>query len=168
MIKELPAKAIIRLIKIKRTIDTSDQQKESSKTGPISTIAHSQHPTEGRIGASPQRLAADKLSKHRADRQQHDLLGVGSQNFGLSGVPYRSDMVRGEGGYTCPIHGPSVQESFAKPRHSHTDPMDRYLAESPSARYAILPRSDHGQKTTYGDCTCPDITKSISNNHGHA
>lgn len=46
--------------------------------------------------------------------------------------------------------------------------MDRYLAEGPSERYAILHQPDAGTMSTYQGCRCIEMMESSIDTNGHA
>ena len=47
-------------------------------------------------------------------------------------------------------------------------PMDRYIAEGPSDRYAILPRSNCETGSTHNGCRCLELRQSYDTTHDRA
>ena len=105
-------------------------------------------------GPQPQRPYADKNFAYELDRMEHDLLGVGSHTFDNGNIQHRP--------YAAYL------EPFGVPHHCHISqgslvslgpsqglsPMDRFRAEGPSERNAILPRPDIGDISMYKCCQC--------------
>lgn len=86
---------------------------------------------------------------------------MGSQTLGASGVQHETRTARMEGAVACPYHGPILQERPTNPPSGHgLGPMDRYLAEGPSERYAILHRHDAATVSTYNGCRCLEMMQS--------
>jgi len=133
------------------------------------TTAYTQYGAEETVGLEPQRPSADILSTYRSNREEHKLLGVGSQ-FQTGNAQYESRPARVDEAYTCPYHGPMFQERLMNSRSSHgLGPMDRYLAEGPSERYAIIARPDaSGTLSRYNGCRCIEMMQSSINTNDYA
>ena len=67
----------------------------------------------------------------------------------------------------CPYHGPILQ---GRPTNAQSgqglSPMDRYVAEGPSERYAILPRPDGVKASTHNGCRCLELMQSNADAKG--
>ena len=125
------------------------------------TTAYTQHGAGETVGREPQRPSTDILSTYRSNREEQELLGVGSQHLQTSNTQYEFRTVRVNEIYACPYHGPILQERLMNSRSSQgLGPMDRYLAEGPSERYAILDRPDAGYLSTYKGCHCFEMMQS--------
>ena len=78
-------------------------------------------------------------------------------------------MARLEETLACPYHRSILQ---GRPTHALSGqglgPMDRYFAEGPSDRYAILHRPDTGNGTTHNGCRCLEIMQSNVDAKGRA
>lgn len=133
------------------------------------TTAYTQYGAEETVGLEHQRPSADILSTYRSNREEHKLLGVGSQ-FQTGNAQHESRPVHVDEAYTCPYHGPLLQERLMNSRSSHgLNPMDRYLAEGPSERYAIIARPDASEPLfTYKSCRCIEMMQSSIDTNEYA
>lgn len=125
------------------------------------TTAYTQYGAEETVGQQHQRPSADLLSTYRSNREEHRLLGMGSQ-FQKGNAQHDSRPVHVAEAYRCPYHGPMLQERLMNSRSSHElNPMDRYLAEGPSERYAIIARPDASEPLSmYKGCRCTEMMQS--------
>ncbi|KAK3169015.1 hypothetical protein OEA41_005463 [Lepraria neglecta] len=150
--------------------ETPDQQKGSGDPTFIAgTTAHTQCGAAETFGPEPQRPSADELSTYKSNREHHDLLGVGSQTFNTGDIQYKPRTARMEETSVCPYHRLILQERLTNPCSGQgLGPMDRYLAEGPSERYAILHRPDAGTMSTYKGCRCIEMMESSIDTNDHA
>ena len=107
------------------------------------------------FGPGPQPPLADRLSTYKSEKQYRDLLGVGSQAFNEGNIQYESRTARMAGTSMCAYHRSILQEGLTNLRPGQElGPMDRYLAEGPAERYAIVHRPDLSIMSTYNGCRC--------------
>ena len=133
------------------------------------TTAYTQYGVTETFRPEPQRQSANKLSPYRSTIEHRDLAGGDSQAFGTSSIQNEPRTARLEEAFACPYHRSILQERPTNPRSGQAlSPMDRYLAEGPSERYAILHRPEAGKVSTYNGCRCLEIMQSSNDTNGHA
>ena len=133
------------------------------------TTAYTQYGVTETFRPEPQRPSANKLSPYESTIKHRDLAGGDSQAFGASSIQNEPRTASLEEAFACPYHRSILQERPANPRSGQAlSPMDRYLAEGPSERYAILHRPEAGNVSTYNGCRCLEIMQSINDTNGHA
>lgn len=150
--------------------ETLDQQRDYGNHAFFAgTTAYTQYSAEETIRPEPQRAPADIVSTNRSNREEHKLLGVGSQHFQTGTAQYESRTASVDETYACPYHGPILQERLMNSRSGQgLGPMDRYLAEGPSERYAIFDRPDAGNLSTYKGCRCLERMQSSIDTNDYA
>ncbi len=105
-------------------------------------------------GPQPQQPYTDKHSAYGLDRMEQDLLGVGSHTFDSGNIqdgPHAAYLEQVGFPHRCHI----IQERLVSLGPSQgLSPMDRFRAEGPSERNAILPRPDIVDISMYRCCQC--------------
>ena len=133
------------------------------------TAAYTQYGVEETFDPEPQRPSADRLSRYKSTIEHRDLPAVGLQAFGASSLQQEPRTARMEEAVTCPYHGPILQERPTDPRSGQgLGPMDRYLVEGPSERYAIVHRHDAANVSTHNGCRCLEMAQNSIDTKGHA
>ena len=148
---------------------TPDQERDSrARTSLSGTSAYTPKGAAETLDPERQPPSAHKLSTNKSNRKHHDLLGVGSQTFNTGNVQYEPHTPRTEETFACPYHRSIIEERLMNPRSGHgLGPMDRYLAERSSERYAILPRPDTRNMSTSKGCRCNETTQSSIDTNDH-
>lgn len=142
--------------------ETLDQQ-QGHQTPPLvmSTNAYTQHGVMETFGPGPQRPKANERFIYPTTIDHRDLHGQGSQGLSASSMQHESRTVRMDEAFMCPYHGSILQ---GRPTNAQSGrgltPMDRYVAEGPSERYAILHRPDAGNGSTHNGCRCLEMMQS--------
>lgn len=144
---------------------TVDQQRGfDTRTFNAGTAAYTQYGVAESFG--PQQLSANRTSAYPATIERHDLQGLGSQAFDKSNVQPKPRTPRIEDALLCPYHR-SLLQGPPRPAQGLV-PMDRYVAEGPSERYAILHRPTTGVMSTDSGCRCLELMQNYNNSDGHA
>lgn len=150
--------------------ETFDQQRGfDTRTFYAGTAAYTQYGVAETFGPEPQQLSANRSSAYPATIERHDLQGMGSQAIGKSSMQPKPCTLRIEDAPLCPYHRSLLQDSHTNPRPGQgLVPMDRYVAEGPSERYAILHRPNTEVMSTNSGCRCFELMQSCNNSDGHA
>lgn len=148
--------------------ETPEQQRGHETRGPfVSTTAYTQHGVTETFGPEPHRPSPDNPFAYPTTIDHHALQGEGSQPTGVSSTRHESRAPRMEEAVGCPYHGSFLQgRPTNAPSGQGSSPMDRYVAEGPSERYAILPRPDGENATTHNGCRCLELMQSSANAKG--
>lgn len=148
--------------------ETPEQQRGHETRGPfLSTTAYTQHGVTETFGPEPHRPSADNPFAYPTTIDHHALQGEGSQPTGVSNTRHESRTPRMEEAVGCPYHDSILQgRPTNAPSGQGSSPMDRYVAEGPSERYAILHRPDGEKGTTYNGCRCLELMQSSADAGG--
>lgn len=135
----------------------------------MSTNAYTQHGVTETFSPGPQRSTANKPFAYPTTIDHHDLHGQGLQGLSASSMQHEPRTVRMDEAFVCPYHGSVLQ---GRPSSAQTGrglaPMDRYVAEGPSERYAVLHRPDAGNGSTHNGCRCLEMMQSGVDAKGRA
>ena len=150
--------------------ETLDQQRGHGTRGPFgSTTAYTQHGVTETLGPEPHRPSANNPFVYPTTIDHHALHGKGSQAIRASSTQHESRTPRMEESVRCPYHGPILQGRPTNTRSGQgLSPMDRYVAEGPSERYAILPRPDGDKASTHNGCRCLEFMQSSADAKGRS
>ena len=150
--------------------ETLDQRTQSgNRTFSTATHAYTQHGVTKTFGSEPQRPGADNGFAYPTFIGHQDLQGEGAQTPTASIMQHVPHTVPLEKALACPYHGPILQNPPTKARTGQNQsPMDRYIAEGPSERYAILPRPINRDSSTHNGCRCLEIMHSGTDDEGYA
>ncbi|CAD6594564.1 MAG: hypothetical protein ASARMPREDX12_009614 [Alectoria sarmentosa] len=133
------------------------------------TTAYTQYGVTETFRPESQRPSPNKLSPYKSTIEHRDLPGRDSRAFGTSNIQNEPHTARLEEAFACPYHRSILQERPANPRSGQAlNPMDRYLGEGPSERYAILHRPQAGRESTHNGCRCLEIMQGNDDTNGHA
>ena len=125
------------------------------------TAAYTRYGVEETFDPEPQRSSAYKHSTYPRAIDHHDLQDKGAHTVGESSIQHEPRTARMEEALQCPYHGPILQGRPTNARPAHAlGPMDRYVAEGPSERYAILHRPDNHRVATHNGCRCLELMQS--------
>lgn len=147
-------------------IETHDQQKDfDPRNFYAGTVAYTQYGVTETFRPEPQQTSANNPFAYPATIGHHDLQDPRSQASGQSSAqsnprPPRID----DALLLCPYHRSLLQD----PRSSAATgqglaPMDRYVAEGPAERYAILHRPVTGGMSTHSGCRCLELMQGSNN-----
>ncbi len=132
------------------------------------TAAYTQYGVEETFGPEPQRSSPNNTFAYPITIQHHDLQDQGLQTSGASSVQNEHRGIRMEHALSCPYHRSILQ---GHPTNAWSgcglSPMDRYVAEGPSERYAVLHRRDAGYVSTHNGCRCFELMQSGVDTNGH-
>ena len=148
---------------------TAGQQKNSEpRTLFVGTAAYTRYGVEETFNLEPQRPSAYKHSTYPNAIDHHDLQNEDAHTFGESSKQHEARTARMEKALECPYHGSILQGT---PSNAHSGqglgPMDRYIAEGPSERYAVLHRPDTERVSTHNGCRCIELTQGSADARGH-
>ena len=133
------------------------------------TAAYTQYGVEETFSPEPRRPSANNPFVYPTAIQHHDLHGQDSQACGASSMQNEHSDIRMEHALSCPYHRSMLQGPPTNIRSGHgLSPMDRYAAEGPSERYAILHRPDAGHVYENNGCRCFEMMQSSVDSDGHA
>lgn len=119
--------------------------------------------------SSPQEPTAKKPFAYPTTIDDHDFRGQGSQGLSASSMHHEPSTVRMDSVPICPYHGSILQDRPTHPRSGQgLAPMDRYVAEGPSERYAILHRPDAWNGSAHNGCRCLELMQSGVDAKGRA
>ena len=149
--------------------ETLDQQRRfETRTFFAGTTAYTQYGVAETFGPPPHRPSANNPSGYPTTIDDHDLQGEGSQTAGLASTQHESRTAHMEEALACPYHRSIIQGRPMDARSGQgLRPIDRYLAEGPSDRYAILRRPDAGNMSTPNGCRCLEMMQSSIDVNGH-
>ena len=134
----------------------------------LSTNAHTQYGVTETFGPEPRRPSANNPFVYPTTIDHHTPQGEGSQATRVSGQQ-ESRTPRMEEAHGCPNHGSILQcRPTNAPSGQGLSPMDRYVAEGPSERYAILPRPDGNKASTHNGCRCLEFMQSSADAKGRS
>ena len=135
----------------------------------VGTAAYTRYGVEETFDPAPQRTSASKHSTYPRAIDHHDLQNEGAHPVDESSTQHEPRTARMEEGFQCPYHGSILQgrPTNARPNQG-LGPMDRYIAEGPSERYAILHRPDTKRVATHNGCRCLEMTQSSADARGQA
>lgn len=150
--------------------ETPDEQRGlDARTFHAGTAAYTQYGVAETFGPEPQRPSANRSPAYSATIERHDLQSGGSQASGKSSMQPKPGTPRMEDAVACPYHRSIFQDPPTNPWPSQgLRPMDRYVAEGPSERYAILHRPNTEEMSTPSGCRCLELMQSCNNSDGHA
>ena len=150
--------------------ETLGQQRSHETRSPfVRTTAYTQHGVTETFGPEPRRTSANNPFAYPTTIDNHALQGGGSQATRVSRTQHGSRMPRMEEAAVCPYHGPILQGRPTNARSGQgLSPMDRYVAEGPSERYAIVPRPDGDKASTNNGCRCLDFMQSSADAKGRS
>lgn len=133
------------------------------------TAAYTQYGVEETFDPEPHRSSASKHSTYPHAISHHDLQNDPARTVQESSMKHDHHTARMEEALQCPYHGPILQgrPTNARPNPG-LDPMDRYVAEGPSERYAILHRPDPQRAATHNGCWCLELMQSSAGARGQA
>ena len=148
--------------------ETLDQQRGHEIRSPfVSTTAYTQHGVTETFGPKPHRPSANTPFTYPTTLDDRDLHSEGAQASRVSSTPHQSRTPRMEDAARCPYHGSILESRPINARSSQgLSPMDRYIAEGPSERYAILPRTDGDKASTHNGCRCLENKQSSADAEG--
>lgn len=149
--------------------ETPDQQRGiGTSTFFAGTTAYTQYGVAETFGPERRRSSADQPS-NTPSSERHDLRREGSQVPGSGSMQYEPHTTRIEEPLACPYHRHVLQERPTTACSGQGQgPMDRYLAEGPSERYAILHQPGTGSTSTPNGCRCLEVMQSNIETNGHA
>ena len=150
--------------------ETMDQQRGHETRGPfVSTTAYTQHGVTETFGPEPRRPSANNPFAYPTTIDNHALQAGGSQATRASGTQHESRTPRMEEAVGCPYHGPILQGRPANARSGQgLSSMDRYVAEGPSERYAVLHRPVGENASTHNGCRCLEFMQSSADAKGRS
>ena len=152
-------------LKYKR--ENSDHKRCSEPSDSADATARTEGYVQGISDIPAQYPSSDKALEYKAEKQRYDLLGVGMHSLEHKSTHDEDHIARHGNEEKCPYHRHPFQDRLTGPRYSQASPMDRYLAEGPSERSAVLPQPYRQSNSARTGCRCPDITGSMGNgNHG--
>ena len=135
----------------------------------LSTNAYTQHGVTETFGPEPHRPSANNPFVYSTTLDHHTPQGEGSQTTRASSTQHESRTPRMEEAVGCPYHGSILQyRPTNAPSGQGLSPMDRYVAEGPSERYAILPRPDGDKASTHNGCRCREYMQSSADAKGRS
>ena len=137
--------------------ETLDQQKGfDTRTFYAGTAAYTQY-------------GVAETSAYPATIERHDLQDKASQASGKGSMQPKPRTPRIEDALLCPYHRSLLQDPHTNPRSGQgLLPMDRYVAEGPSERYAILHRPITGDMSTNSGCRCLELMQNGNNSDSRA
>ena len=149
--------------------ETPYQQRGFTNSTFAGAVAYTQYRAAEVVDPGHRRPSTDITSVSRSNREDQDLLSVGSQAFNTGNAQFEPRMARVEEAFACPYHGPILQERLANYCSGQgLGPMDRYLAEGPSEQCAIFYRPDTGVMSTHKGCKCIEMVQSGIDNDDYA
>ena len=145
------------------------QRDNETRTIFAGTAAYTRYGVEETFDPEPHRSSVYKHSTYPRAIENHDLQNEGANTVGKSSIQHQPLTARMEEALHCPYHGPILQghPTNARPNHG-LGPMDRYVTEGPSERYAILHRPDSQRVATHNGCRCLELTHSSADARGQA
>ena len=143
--------------------DTSGHQRVPKKSSNVDKMATAEGYIKSTSNTSLQGPSSDEALNTRAERQRYDLLGIDSQTVDRNKIRNEDHLTHDGEEQKCPYHSPHFQDRLTDPRYIQASPMDRYLAESPSERSAVLQQRYRQDRSTRMGCRCPDITGGMGN-----
>ena len=133
------------------------------------TAAYTQYGVEETFDPEPHRSSAYKHLTYPRAIDNQDLQNEGTHTSDGSSMQHEHHTARMDRALDCPYHGPILQGRRTNARPSQgLGPMDQYLAEGPSERYAILHRPDAKRMATHNGCRCFELTQSSADAKGQA
>lgn len=150
--------------------ETLDQQRGfDTRTFYAGTAAYTQYGVAETFGPELQQPSANRSSAYPATIEDHDLQGRGAQASGESSMQPKPRTPRIEDAPLCPYHRSLLQDPHTNSGPGQgLVPMDRYVAEGPSERYAILHRPITGSMSTVSGCRCLELMQNSNNSDGDA
>lgn len=150
--------------------ETLDQQRRfEARTFIAGTTAYTQYGVAETFGAPHQRPSANNASGYSTTIDDHDLQGEDSQTAGAASTQHEPRVARTGEALACPYNRSILQGGSTTVRSGQgLGPMERYLAEGPSARYAIHRRPDAASVSTHNGCRCLEMMQSSTDANGHA
>ena len=108
-----------------------------------------------------QQVFANNFHAYPTTIASHDLQDAGSHPVDASTMHHEPLVEYMEDALACLYHGHVLQGHSinAQPGHG-LSPMERYIAEGSSERYAVLPRSISGKGPTHNGCRCLQLIQS--------
>ena len=142
--------------------ETLEQQRRHEARSPfVSTTAYTQHGVTETFGPEPHQPSANNLFAYPTTIDHNAPQGEGSQDTGVNSMQRESHVPRMEEAFMCPYHGSILQGHPTNTRSGQgLSPMDRYVAEGPSERYAVVPRPDGARVSTHNGCRCFELMQS--------
>ena len=146
----------------------SQQRNNETRTIFAGTAAYTRYGVEETFDPKPYRSSPYKHSTYPRAIEIHDLQNEGANTVGKS-MQHQPLTARIDEALHCPYHGPILQgrPTNARPTYGLA-PMDRYVAEGPSERYAILHQPDTSRGATHNGCRCLELTHSSADARGQA
>ena len=133
----------------------------------MSTTAYTQHGVTETFGPEPRRPSANNPFAYPTTLDHQAPQGEGSPAAGVSSTQHGSRAPRMEEAVGCPYHGSILQGGPTNARSGQgLSPMDRYVAEGPSERYAVLHRPGGGNASTHNGCRCLEFMQSSTDAKG--
>lgn len=148
--------------------ETPGRQRADETRSPfVSTTAYTQYGVTETIGPEPHRPSANNPFAYPTTIDHQAPQGEVSQATRVSSTQPDSRTLRIEEAVRCPYHGSLLQ---GRPTNAQSgqglSPMDRYVAEGPSERYAILPRAAGDKASTHNGCRCFEFMQSSADAKG--
>lgn len=126
----------------------------------MSTTAYTQYGVTETFGPEPHRPSANNPFAYPTTIDLRAPQREGSQATRDSSTQHDSRTPRMEEAARCPYHGSILQGRPTNTRSGQAlSPMDRYVAEGPSERYAIHPRPDGATASTHNGCRCLELVR---------
>lgn len=148
----------------------SADERKNNETHPmfVGTAAYTRYGVEKTFDPQP-RSSTYKHPTYPNAIDHHDLQNESAHTITESSMQHQPRTPRMEEALECPYHGPILQGHSTDARSDQgLGPMDRYVAEGPSERYAVLHRSDTRSLSTHNGCRCLELTQSSADARGHA
>ena len=139
--------------------ETLNRQRDfDTRTFYAGTAAYTQYGVTETFSPEPQQFSANKSSAYAATIEDHDLQDPGSQASGQSSTQPQPRTPRIDDAPLCPYHRSLLQGPRANAGAGRgLAPMDRFVADGPSERHAILHRPVTGVVSTHNGCRCLEL-----------
>lgn len=140
------------------------QRDLDARTFYAGNAAYTQYGVAETTGPELQGPSANISPAYPATIERDDLQSGGSQASGKSSMQPMPRTARMEDALLCPYHRSILQGPQTNPLPGQgLGPMDRYVAEGPSERYAIFHRPNDGDMSTRSGCRCLELMQSRHN-----